>query len=101
MNRNVSEPSGRRDPAFRRRSIDAVQTNVNGARNVIWPELQFHQTLQNLRPGTPVPEGFVCGDSNRDHRRRRCVRPELTAETVCFVTSLRRCVIVRRCHADS
>ncbi|HEY0193245.1 MAG TPA: UDP-N-acetylglucosamine 4,6-dehydratase (inverting) [Kofleriaceae bacterium] len=26
---------------------------------VIWPEFQFHTTLNGVRPGTPVPEDFV------------------------------------------
>jgi len=26
---------------------------------VIWPEFQFHQTLTGVRPGRPVPDGFV------------------------------------------
>jgi UDP-N-acetylglucosamine 4,6-dehydratase/5-epimerase len=26
---------------------------------VVWPEFSFHQTLQNLHAGTPVPEDFV------------------------------------------
>ena len=37
---------------------EARRTNDLGALLVIWPEFQFHKTLTNVRPGTPVPEDF-------------------------------------------
>jgi UDP-N-acetylglucosamine 4,6-dehydratase/5-epimerase len=36
---------------------------------VVWPEFQFHSnTLQNLRPGTPVPEDFTYSSDNAEPR---------------------------------
>ncbi len=35
---------------------------------VIWPEFQFHQTLTGVRPGTPVPEGFVYSSDSAEPR---------------------------------
>jgi UDP-N-acetylglucosamine 4,6-dehydratase len=37
---------------------EARRTHDLGELLVIWPEFQFHKTLQNVRPGIPVPEGF-------------------------------------------
>ena len=38
---------------------EARRTSDLGDVLVIWPEFQFHQTLQRVRPGTPLPEGYV------------------------------------------
>jgi len=36
---------------------------------VVWPEFQFHSTtLQNIRPGTPVPEGFEYSSDRAEPR---------------------------------
>jgi len=35
---------------------------------VIWPEFAYHNTLQNVRPGTPVPEGFVYSSDSAEPR---------------------------------
>jgi UDP-N-acetylglucosamine 4,6-dehydratase len=36
---------------------------------VVWPEFQFHSnTLQNLRPGTPVPDDFTYSSDNAEPR---------------------------------
>ncbi len=35
---------------------------------VIWPEFPFHQTLTGVRPGTPVPEGFVYSSDSAEPR---------------------------------
>jgi len=35
---------------------------------VVWPEFQFHQTLSGVRPGIPVPEGFVYSSDNAEPR---------------------------------
>jgi len=36
---------------------------------VVWPEFQFHSnTLQNIRPGTPVPENFTYSSDNAEPR---------------------------------
>jgi UDP-N-acetylglucosamine 4,6-dehydratase len=36
---------------------------------VVWPEFQFHSnTLQNLRPGKPVPEDFTYSSDNAEPR---------------------------------
>lgn len=40
---------------------------------VIWPEFQFHQSLQGMRLGTPVPEGFVYSSD--------CAEPRLDLAT--------------------
>jgi UDP-N-acetylglucosamine 4,6-dehydratase len=40
-------------------SEEARRTSDLGDVLVIWPEFQFHGTLTGVRPGTPVPEGFV------------------------------------------
>lgn len=40
-------------------SEEARRTSDLGDVLVIWPEFQFHQTLSGIRPGTPVPDGFV------------------------------------------
>lgn len=47
---------------------EARRTSDIGDILVIWPEFQFHQTLQNLRPGTPVPEGFVYSSDRAEPR---------------------------------
>jgi UDP-N-acetylglucosamine 4,6-dehydratase len=39
---------------------------------VIWPEFQFHSTLTGIRPGLPVPEGFVYSSD--------CAEPRLDLE---------------------
>ena len=38
---------------------EARRTSDLGDVLVIWPEFQFHQTLQGVRPGIPVPDGFT------------------------------------------
>ena len=38
---------------------EARRTSDLGDVLVIWPEFQFHTTLSGVRPGTPVPDGFV------------------------------------------
>ncbi len=38
---------------------EARRTSDLGDVLVVWPEFQFHETLTGVRPGTPVPEGFV------------------------------------------
>jgi UDP-N-acetylglucosamine 4,6-dehydratase len=38
---------------------EARRTSDVGEVLVIWPEFQFHSTMTNLRPGTPLPEGFT------------------------------------------
>ncbi|HEX3762588.1 MAG TPA: UDP-N-acetylglucosamine 4,6-dehydratase (inverting) [Kofleriaceae bacterium] len=35
---------------------------------VIWPEFQFHGTLSGVRPGTPVPDGFVYSSDRAEPR---------------------------------
>jgi UDP-N-acetylglucosamine 4,6-dehydratase len=40
-------------------SEEARRTSDLGDVLVIWPEFQFHTTLNGVRPGTPVPEDFV------------------------------------------
>jgi UDP-N-acetylglucosamine 4,6-dehydratase len=51
---------------------EARRTSDLGDVLVIWPEFQFHQTLTGLRPGTPVPEGFVYSSD--------CAEPRLDLE---------------------
>jgi UDP-N-acetylglucosamine 4,6-dehydratase len=47
---------------------EARRTSDLGDVMVIWPEFQFHQTLTGLRPGTPVPEGFVYSSDSAQPR---------------------------------
>jgi UDP-N-acetylglucosamine 4,6-dehydratase len=47
---------------------EARRTSDLGDVMVIWPEFQFHQTLAGLRPGTPVPEGFVYSSDSAQPR---------------------------------
>jgi UDP-N-acetylglucosamine 4,6-dehydratase len=47
---------------------EARRTSDLGDVMVIWPEFQFHQTLTSLRPGTPVPEGFVYSSDSAQPR---------------------------------
>jgi len=35
---------------------------------VVWPEFQFHGTLSGIRPGTPVPDGFVYSSDRAEPR---------------------------------
>ncbi len=47
---------------------EARRTSDLGDVLVIWPEFQFHHTMSNIRPGTPVPEGFVYSSDRAEPR---------------------------------
>lgn len=47
---------------------EARRTSDLGDVLVIWPEFQFHATLSGIRPGTPVPEGFVYSSDQAEPR---------------------------------
>lgn len=47
---------------------EARRTSDLGDVLVIWPEFQFHQTLQRVRPGTPLPEGYVYSSDRAEPR---------------------------------
>lgn len=38
---------------------EARRTSDLGDVMIVWPEFSFHQSLTGMRPGTPLPEGFV------------------------------------------
>jgi len=38
---------------------EARRTSDLGDVLIVWPEFQFHTTLSGVRPGVPVPDGFV------------------------------------------
>ncbi len=47
---------------------ETPRTSDLGDLLVVWPEFQFHQTLTGMRPGTPVPEGFVYSSDRAEPR---------------------------------
>lgn len=47
---------------------EARRTSDLGDLMVVWPEFQFHQTVQGTRPGTPLPEGFVYSSDQAEPR---------------------------------
>ena len=47
---------------------EARRTSDLGDVLVVWPEFQFHSTLQGVRPGKPVPEGFVYSSDRAEPR---------------------------------
>jgi len=47
---------------------EARRTSDLGDVLVIWPEFQFHQTMQRVRPGTPLPEGYVYSSDSAEPR---------------------------------
>jgi len=49
-------------------SEEARRTSDLGDVLVIWPEFQFHTTLSGVRPGTPVPDGFVYASDSAQPR---------------------------------
>jgi UDP-N-acetylglucosamine 4,6-dehydratase/5-epimerase len=47
---------------------EARRTSDLGDVLVVWPEFQFHSTLNGVRPGTPVPEDFVYSSDRAEPR---------------------------------
>jgi UDP-N-acetylglucosamine 4,6-dehydratase/5-epimerase len=47
---------------------EARRTSDMGDVMVVWPEFQFHNTLSGVRPGKPVPEGFVYSSDSAQPR---------------------------------
>ena len=47
---------------------EARRTSDLGDVLVIWPEFQFHRTVDRLRPGTPLPDGFVYSSDSAEPR---------------------------------
>ena len=49
-------------------SEEARRTSDLGDVLTIWPEFAFHTTLSGIRPGTPVPDGFVYSSDSAEPR---------------------------------
>src|SRR5262249_38895311 len=47
---------------------EARRTSDLGDVLVVWPEFQFHSTMPAMRPGTPVPEGFIYSSDRAEPR---------------------------------
>jgi len=47
---------------------EARRTSDLGDVLVVWPEFTFHNTLEGVRPGIPMPEGFVYSSDSAEPR---------------------------------